>query len=112
MTFYRLISASDGNLIVCLCTMTQSDQKLPTGRRVSYSPVGYEYNVYDLCLLATIMMELLGALGHDNYETTMCFGTTKTRLLCALATTITRQFVLLATIITRLLSVIINDGCL
>ena len=54
-------------LFVCMCTKMQSDQKLPTGRRVPYSPMGYEYDVYDLCLLATTMLELLCALGNDNY---------------------------------------------
>jgi len=71
MTFYRLISASDGNLFVCLCTMTQSDQKLPTGRRVLYGPTGYKYDVYNLCPLATVITELLCALSNDNHETTM-----------------------------------------
>ena len=49
----------------------QSDQKLPTGRRVLYSPLDYKYDVYNLCPLATIMTELLCALGNDNHETTL-----------------------------------------
>ena len=62
---------------------------MPTGRRVPYSPTGYEYDVYNLCSLAPIMTVILCVLGNDRYETTVCFGTTKTRQIVLLATIIT-----------------------
>ena len=64
---YIMSTNSEDYLFVYKCTMMQSVQKLPTGCRVPYSPMGYEYDMYDLCLLATTMLELLCALGNDDY---------------------------------------------